>query len=166
MLADAGVSFTAMRNAMYADEIPGWFDPDGVAREPGGEARMSFSYRRELAEAIAVVLTDQRHDGRIYNITTPEAVSLRELAGIASDVTGDAYRYEPTSDEDWVERWRARGRADWQVETGVSVYKALRAGEFDVLSDDYRSITDQAPLTIREIVEQQADALPLSRNPP
>jgi uncharacterized protein YbjT (DUF2867 family) len=29
-LAASGVPHTSIRNGMYADEIPGWFDPDGV----------------------------------------------------------------------------------------------------------------------------------------
>ena len=108
MLADSGVPWTAIRNTMYADHIPGWFDPDGVAREPLGEARMSFSYRPELAKAIAVVLTEPGHEEHVYDITTPESVSLHDLARIAAEVTGDPYAYEPATDEEWDERWRAR----------------------------------------------------------
>jgi len=60
MLRASGVAWTSIRNSMYADDIPGWFDPDGVAREPGESARMSFSYRPELAHAIAVALDHAR----------------------------------------------------------------------------------------------------------
>jgi NAD(P)H dehydrogenase (quinone) len=52
MLRGSGLAWTAIRNGMYADEALGWFDPDGVAREPGGDGRISFSYRPELARAI------------------------------------------------------------------------------------------------------------------
>ena len=42
MLRASGVPWTAIRNSMYADDIPGWFDADGVAREPGDEAHELF----------------------------------------------------------------------------------------------------------------------------
>ena len=42
MLRQSGVPWTSIRNGMYADEILGWFDPDGAARETGGDGRMSF----------------------------------------------------------------------------------------------------------------------------
>lgn len=58
ILRDSGLAWTAIRNGMYADEALGWFDADGVAREPGGDGRMSFSYRLDLARAIAAVLTE------------------------------------------------------------------------------------------------------------
>jgi NAD(P)H dehydrogenase (quinone) len=148
---------------MYADDIPGWFDPDGVAREPGGDGRMSFSYRPELATAIAVTLTEEGHENRIYNIVTPDSVTMAELAEAAAQVTGDSYRWEPVDDDAWDVRWRAQGRTGWELEAGHTTYEALRRGEFDVVSDDYRQLTGKQPLTILEVIEQLADALPLAR---
>jgi uncharacterized protein YbjT (DUF2867 family) len=161
MLQRSGLPWTSIRNGMYADDIPGWFDPDGVAREPGGDGRMSFSYRAELARAIAVTLTEPGHDGKVYDIVAPEPVRLAELARIAAEVTGRPYRYEPASHEDWDERWRAAGRTGWELEAGHTSYEALRAGEFDVVSDHYRRLTGEEPLTIRELVERLAAELPL-----
>jgi uncharacterized protein YbjT (DUF2867 family) len=161
MLADSGVPWTSIRNSMYADEIAGWFDPDGVAREPLGEARMSFSYRPELAKAIAVTLTEPGHVEQVYDITTPESVSLHDLAHIAAELTGDPYRYEPATDEEWDERWRALGRSGWELEAGHSSYEAIRNGELDVVTDDYRRLTGLDPLTVGEIVDRHPDELPL-----
>jgi len=150
-LAEFGVPFTAIRNTMYADGMAGWFDEDGVAREPGGDARMSFSWRPELARVIAQVLTEDGHEGRAYDIVTPSSVSLGELAEIASRATGREYRYEPASDEEWVERWTAAGRDAWELEVGLSVYAALRAGELDVVTDDYEKVTGEKPATIEQL---------------
>jgi NAD(P)H dehydrogenase (quinone) len=162
MLRASGVPWTAIRNSMYADDIPGWFDPDGVAREPGDDARMSFSYRPELADVIAAVLTKPGHEGRIYNITTPDSASMRELAQIATRVTGEDYRYEPISDDAWIERWKAQGRPDWALEAGQTSYQALRAGELEVISDDYDKVTGRKAATIAEVIAELADEMPLA----
>lgn len=162
MLAASGVSWTSIRNGMYADHIPGWFDSDGVLREAGADGRMSFSYRPELAKAIAVTLTVPSHEGRICDITTPESVSLLELARIAAEVTGRQYSYEPATDEEWDARWRDLGRSGWELESGHSSYEALRIGELDVVTDDFRELTGLTPLSIAEIVALHADELPLS----
>ena len=161
LLADSGVPWTAIRNSMYADDIPGWFDSDGLNTVPGGEGRMSFSYRPELARAIAVTLTEPGHEGKTYDIVTPQSVSMRELAEIAWAVTGQNYRYAPTSDAWWEERWRARGKEPWAIEAGLTSYAALRAGEFDVTSDDYRTLTGEDPLSVSDIAGLLADRLPL-----
>jgi NAD(P)H dehydrogenase (quinone) len=162
MLRSSGVPWTSIRNSMYADDIPGWFDLDGVAREPGGDARMSFSYRPELADVIATVLTEPGHAGRIYNITTPESVSMRELAQIATRVTGEDYGYEPISDAEWIERWKAQGRPEWALEAGLTSYEALRAGELDVVSDDYEKVTGRKASTIAQVITDVADEMPLA----
>ncbi|HXN78358.1 MAG TPA: SDR family oxidoreductase [Candidatus Dormibacteraeota bacterium] len=162
MLRASGVPWTSIRNSMYADDIPGWFDPDGVAREPGDEARMSFSYRPELADVIAAALTKPGHEGKIYNITTPESVSMRELAQIASRVTGEAYDYEPISDDEWIQRWKAQGRPEWALEAGLTSYEALRAGEFDVVSDDYEKVTGRKAGAIAQVITELADEMPLA----
>jgi uncharacterized protein YbjT (DUF2867 family) len=161
MLAESGVPWTAIRNSMYADDIPGWFDSDGLNTVPAGEGRMSFSYRPELARAIAVALTEPGHEGKTYDIVTPQSVSMRELAEIAWAVTGQNYRYAPTSDAWWHERWRARGKEPWEIEAGLTSYAALRAGEFDVTSDDYRNLTGEDPLSVSDIAGLLADRLPL-----
>jgi uncharacterized protein YbjT (DUF2867 family) len=161
LLAESGVPWTAIRNSMYADDIPGWFDSDGLNTVPAGEGRMSFSYRPELARAIAVTLTEPGHEGKTYDIVTPQSVSMRELAEIAWAVTGQNYRYAPTSDAWWEERWRARGKEPWAIEAGLTSYAALREGEFDVTSDDYRTLTGEDPLSVSDIAGLLADRLPL-----
>jgi NAD(P)H dehydrogenase (quinone) len=161
LLAESGVAWTSIRNSMYADDIPGWFDADGLNTVPGGDARMSFSYRPELARAIAVTLTEPGHEGKAYDIVTPQSVSMRELAEIAWAVTGHNYRYAPTSDAWWEERWRARGKEAWAIEAGLTSYAALRAGEFDVAGGDYRALTGEDPLSVSDIAALVADRLPL-----
>jgi uncharacterized protein YbjT (DUF2867 family) len=154
MLREAGLPSTAIRNGMYADEMLGWFDPDGVARETGGDGRMSFSYRPELAKAIAVTLTEPGHEGKVYDVVTPPPVGLAELAHIASEVTGRRYSYEPANHDEWDARWRALGRDGWELDAGHTSYEALRTGEFDVESDHYELITGEKPLTVAQVIER------------
>jgi NAD(P)H dehydrogenase (quinone) len=162
MLRDTGLPFTSIRNSMYADDIPGWFDAEGVNRAPGGDGRMSFSYRPELADVIATTLTEPGHEGKVYDITTPEAVSLAELAAIASEATGDDYRYEPEDDPWWEARWRKKAKEQWGIEAGLSSYEALRRGEFDVVTGDYRRITGRDPLSIAKVIERHAAEMPMA----
>jgi NAD(P)H dehydrogenase (quinone) len=86
---------------------------------------------------------------------------MRELAQIASQVTGEIYDYDPISDDEWVERWKAQGRPEWAVEAGLTSYQALRAGELDVVSDDYEKVTGRKAATIRQVITDLADEMPL-----
>lgn len=163
MLARAELPFTAVRNGMYLDSIATWFDAEGRVTGPGGQGRVSFSHRPELGEAIAVLLADPGHDDRsIVTITTPEAVTLAELAALASDVTRDEYRYEPLEREDWIASRRALGRPEWSVEAGVSFYDGVGAGEADVVGHDYEALTGKQPLTIAGAIDLYRDEMPLA----
>ena len=103
------------------------------------------------------------HDGRrVVTITGPESFTLEELAGAASDVTGDAYRYAPLPREEWIEHRRSAGRPEWSMEAGYSYYDGVRRGEADVVTDDYRELTGKAPLSIREVIARIRDEMPLS----
>lgn len=163
MLAESGLPFTAVRNGMYADEIASWFDSEGRITGPGGDGRVSLSFRPELAEAIVSLLVDEAHDDRhVVTITGPESFSLAELAATASEVTGDAYRYEPLDREEWIAYRRSVGRPEWSIEAGISYYDGVRNGEADVVTDDYRTLTGKEPLSIREIIALHRDEMPLS----
>ncbi len=164
MLAASRLPFTAVRNAMYADGIATWFDERGRITGPGGDGRVSLTLRSELAEAIAVILSDPAHDGRsLVTITGPEAVSLAELAAIASNVTGDAYRYEPLDRAEWIESRRRLGRQEWAIDAGISYYDGVAAGEADVVSGDYAELTGNEPRTIEQVIEDHREAMPLGR---
>jgi len=164
MLRDSGLSWSAVRNGMYGDEIASWFDPDGRITGSGGEGRISFSYRPELGQSIAVLLADEAYDDRDrVTITTPDAVSLRELAALATDLTGDDYRYEPLDREDWIAYRRSVGRPEWSIEAGISYYDGVSRGEADVVSRDFEELTGTPARTVRELLELYRADLPLSR---
>jgi NAD(P)H dehydrogenase (quinone) len=162
MLAESGLPYTAVRNGMYADEIATWFDAEGRITGPGGDGRVSLSYRPELGEAIAALLADSELDRPLLTITGPEAVTLDELAAIASDVTGDPYRYEPLDREAWIAGRRALGRPEWAIDAGVTYFDGVRAGEADVVSDDYRELTGKQPLPIADVIAQRLHEMPLA----
>lgn len=164
MLADADLPFTAVRNGMYLDSIATWFDAEGRVTGPGGDGRLSLSYRPELGEAIAVLLADPANDVRsLVTVTTPEAVTLAELAAIATAVTGHPYRYEPLDREEWIASRRLLGRPDWSIEAGITYYDGVRAGEADVVGHDYEALTGKRPLSIAGAIELFGDEMPLAR---
>ena len=163
MIAESGIPFTAVRNGMYADEIATWFDADGRITGPGGDGAVSLTFRPELAAGIVELLVDPAHDARsVVTITCPEALTLTRLAAVATEVTGEEYRYEPLDREEWIAYRRTVGRPAWSIEAGITYYDGVARGEAGVVGDDYRSLTGREPLTIREIIELHRDEMPLA----
>ena len=162
MVRESGLPFAFVRMSMWMDDIPHWFDPDGVIRAPFGDGRISFTYRPEIAQVIAATLTGDDNLGETLSVTGPESLTMAELAATASEVTGDAYGCEPQSRDDWTAKRLAMGRDRWSVEAGLSSWDALDAGEFDLVTDTVQEITGAPPLSPAQWIEQNAGSMPLA----
>jgi NAD(P)H dehydrogenase (quinone) len=90
-LRASGVAWTALRNQWYADGIVGDAEDmvaaGSVVVNPN-ERGTAYVTREDCAAAAAAVLTTPGHENRIYEITGPELVFRRDVASIASELTG------------------------------------------------------------------------------
>ena len=60
---------------------------------PLGNVGISVVDIRDIAEATAIVLTSDEHDGNTYNLNGPEALSGPKAASIWSKLLGKEIRY-------------------------------------------------------------------------
>lgn len=91
ILRNSGVAWTMLRNSIYSEvTIPqaAKFVADGRAVVPADEAKVGYVTRGDCAAAAAAVLATPGHENRIYDITGPELIGVREIAEAASAVTG------------------------------------------------------------------------------
>ena len=91
MLRESGVAWTALRDQWYADRIVGeaaeMIAAGRVIVDPD-EVGAAYVTREDCAAAAAAVLTTPGHENRIYEITGPERILRRDIARIASEITG------------------------------------------------------------------------------
>jgi uncharacterized protein YbjT (DUF2867 family) len=77
-----------------------------------------------------------------------------EAAALMSEVFGKPVRYEAVSASDWprymTENW---GVPPELAKSTVGTMQAIEAGEFDIVSPDYRAITGHPARTLREFLE-------------
>ena len=79
----AGLSHVFLRSCMYAEYVPLFADAAGVIRGPAGDGRGAFVSRDDVADVAAAVLAaPEEHEGRTYDVTGPQALSLDEAAAI------------------------------------------------------------------------------------
>ena len=98
---------------------------------PLGDARVSHLDLRDLAEAAAAALTDDRHLNRTYDLSGPEALHTEQVAEQIGAATGRTIRYQPISvtemesslREDGMDAWSAAGLAElygWTRDSGLA----------------------------------------------
>jgi len=95
-LKASGISYTILRNGWYTENytgsIPGAL-AGGAFIGSAGEGRISSATRADLAEAAAVVLTANSHDGKTYELAGDTSYSLADLAAELSRQTGRTLPY-------------------------------------------------------------------------
>jgi len=102
-LEASGMAFTHIRAGefmpAYFRQVPSIVARDAVAL-PMEDARIASIDIGDIAEVAAKVLTSEGHEGKVYPITGPEALSMSEVAERLSAATGKVIRYVNVAPED------------------------------------------------------------------
>jgi NAD(P)H dehydrogenase (quinone) len=151
----AGVGFTFARMSLYLDFLPRMVGPDGVIAGPAGDGRVAAVTRSDVADVAAAIVAGAGHDGRSYDVTGREALSMGELAAQLSELTGKPISYKDETLEEARASRASHGAPDWQVEAWISTYTAIAAGELDTVSDTVARLAGHEPRTLADVVREQ-----------
>ena len=95
-LREFNVPFTILRPNYFSQNDATLKDPltkAGIYPMPLGDVGVSVVDVRDIAEAAAIVLTSEKHNGKTYNLNGPEVVSGAKAASIWSEVLGKKIQY-------------------------------------------------------------------------
>ncbi len=152
-----GLTFTFLRDNLYADFLVLMIGPDGVIRGPAGDGRVAAVARDDVADAAVAVLTHPAdHRDAIYHLTGPQALTLSEAAAIISTVTGRAVTYHPETLAEAYESRAGYGAPDWQVDAWVSTYTAIANAEVAAVSADIPRLTGHPATTLADLLARSA----------
>jgi NAD(P)H dehydrogenase (quinone) len=167
-LKASGVRWTFLRDNLYIDFLPLMAGADGVIRGPGGNGRAAVVARDDIADAgVAVLLDDTgRHDGRGYDMTGPEALTLAEVAEQLSRAAGRPITYqEETLEEAYASR-ASYGAPDWEVDGWVSTYTAIANGDLERVSGDLEALAGHPPIRLAGFLRDNPDSYRHLAGPP
>jgi NAD(P)H dehydrogenase (quinone) len=152
----SGMRFTFLRAGLYADNVPQSVSAGDVIRAPAGDGRAAWVTRDDIADAAAAVLTGSGHEGRSYDVTGPEALTMAETAERLSAVIGRRISYQPQTPEEAratrstsrLEQFDAerrmltgRGLDDYEVNVFVTHFMQIAAGDLARVSSTVPDLT-------------------------
>ncbi len=82
-LKESGIDYTILRNGWYTENYTASIEGAlgaGAFVGSAGDGKISSATRADYAEAAAVVLSDESHKGKVYELSGDEAYTLSELA--------------------------------------------------------------------------------------
>jgi uncharacterized protein YbjT (DUF2867 family) len=157
-LKDCGAAYTILRASAFMQNYAGQITVTDriVGTTPTGKA--SLVDARDVAAVAATVLTEHGHEGRIYDVTGPEALSNPEVAAIISRVTGRRVRYVETSPDLLADGYHRGGLPEWAALDLVAadVYRAR--GRLAAVTDVVESVGRKKPTAFEAFVGELSAA--------
>jgi uncharacterized protein YbjT (DUF2867 family) len=168
-----GIPFTFLRMNLFSDFVPVFVSRDGVIRGPAGNGRVSWVTRDDVAAVAVAVLSRGDHDGKTYDVTGPEAMTMAQAAEQLAIATGRNIRYESqTLDEartrrtaSGMDKYEAirrkltgRGLSDDEVEIWVTHYAQMAANELATVSHSVPDLTGKRAQTLSEFLKQHPES--------
>ncbi|MFE4949995.1 SDR family oxidoreductase [Leifsonia sp. NPDC056665] len=103
LLAASGLPVTVLRNNWYTENYVGQLDVASATGELVGSAatgRVASASRKDYAEAAAVVLTTDGHDGAVYELAGDVAWTFDDLAAAIGELLGRPVAYRSVTPEE------------------------------------------------------------------
>lgn len=154
-LAASGIAYTVLRHGFYAESCLHMIG-DGLA---SGELRtpedgpISWTARDDLAEADAAILaTDGGWNGITPPLTAMQAVTMAEIAAIASEATGREVRHTTVTDKEWREAKIAAGMPAMYADMLLGTFRAARQGDFAATDPALGTLLGRSPKTMRDVL--------------
>jgi len=142
--------------------------PDSVRKSnqirlPFGEGKTSPVAVPDVAGAIAALLViPQPHIGKVYHLTGPQSESMHFYAQEYSKALGRTITYQDIPVEAWRDALLMQGLPVHLVNHLVTMADLHRAGRYDRMSAEVRTLTGQEPISVQEFVRQNAAAFTAS----
>ena len=127
-------------------------------RLPFGEGKTSPVAVEDVARVIAALLAHpQPHIGKIYHLTGPQSENMHFYAQEYSKALGRTISYQDIPLEPWRDALLERGLPVHLVNHLATMADLHRAGRYDRMSDDVRTLTGQGPQSLQEFVRKNAE---------
>ena len=159
-LMQSGLAYTILRPTGFMQNFVNYdaarIAADAVIGAPLGDARVSWIDVRDIAGVAATVLSEEGHDGRVYDLSGPEALSHHDIATKLSAATGREIRYEPLSDAEWFRQMRSRGLPASAARSMLSLYQAYREADPGPVTGWVEILTGRSPRSFDAFAQEHA----------
>ena len=149
-LKASGLAWTIAHMNFYLDVLPQFVLPSGDLAGPAGDGRVAAVARDDVAAAVTELLATGGHDGKTYELTGPESLTLAEVALTMARQSGRTISYlRETVEEAYAARAHYEA-TDVEREGWVTTYTAIAAGELEAVTGDVEALTGRAPQSLAQ----------------
>jgi uncharacterized protein YbjT (DUF2867 family) len=158
-LETSGMAFTHLRAGEF---MPAYFRqvPNIIAKGaiflPMEDARIASINVGDIAEIAARVLTGAGHEGKIYPLTGPQALTMAEVAEKLSAATGKTIRYVNVPPEAARQAQLAAGMPPYLADALFELFAERRNGKEAKVWPDAAALLGRPPTSFDEFARRNA----------
>lgn len=160
-IQDSGIAYTFLRPNLFMQGLLGF--RDSIAKEGKffasiGDAPISAVDVRDIAKAAAAALAENGHEGRIYNLTGPEALSHGEMAEKLSASLHRQVNFVDVPPDAMREALLGFGFPRWQADGLIEDYAHYARGEAAEIATGIADATGEQPRSFDDFARDYAPA--------
>lgn len=119
-----------------------------------GDNRVGFVDARDVAAAAAVVLTQDGHHGRAYDLTGPETLTFEQVAEMLATTSGRPVRHIDANPDQHRAHFARSGRPDAWIDHLMHLFALIRTGVFDAVTNDVQRLTENTPRSLAAYADE------------
>jgi len=139
-LVNCGIPYTLFKNGFYMDMITDFIGENVLETQtvflPAKEGKVNFALRKEIAEALANVLTSEGHKNKTYDIGGEETVSFGRIADILTEISGKKINYVSPDAETYKQELAKHNVPEMYINMFAAFAIAFSENAMDLSSND------------------------------
>jgi len=156
---NSGADWTLVRCAFFNQNFSEVFvDPAryGALALPGGDTAEPFLDADDIADVVFAALTDDRHIGRLYELTGPRLLTFTEAAAELGTAIGRGVQYTPLTAEEYASELVAYGLSEEEA-VGISeLFAEVLDGRNSYLTDGVQQALGRPPRDFADFARDTA----------
>jgi uncharacterized protein YbjT (DUF2867 family) len=157
---ESGAEWTLVRSSVFAQNFSEGFWRDAVVQGeiavPAGDVAEPFVDAEDIADVAFAALTEDKHVGRLYELTGPRLLTFAEVAAEIAHASGRDVRYLPVTTDQFATALTREGLpADYVIEL-TDLFGQILDGRNAYLSDGVRRALRREPRDFTDFARNAA----------
>jgi uncharacterized protein YbjT (DUF2867 family) len=153
-LKASGITWTILRPTFFMQNFVNYYgvnpQKDGEIYLPHGRGKATWVDARDVGESAAKVLTTLGHEGKVYELTGPEALTTEEVLKILSEELGHKYTYVDAPEDAARKAMEEMKMPLWLVDGFMELHALIKHGYAESLADGVKTILGREPHSLRD----------------
>lgn len=159
LLIESGLAFTILQPTVYMQNISSQWErirTEGIYQVPYPiDTRTCLVDLLDVAEAAAIVLTENNHRGAVYELVGTDMISQVEIIKEISNQLGASVRAEQIPLEEWTHQTQKAGFNEYQISTLIKMFKHYQEHDFQGNPNALSFLLKRSPTSLAEFIQRE-----------